>query len=1429
MSEVAEKNVRVINFDGSKKNWSVWEQKFLARSRRKGYKDIIIGKKVAPDVNTTINESTAAGKELRMLENANILAYEDLILSIDGSTKSGKVAFNIVKMCKDKNYPEGNARDAWLKLSNKYVSKSSQTLVKLKNEFANCKLKKENEDPDEWITKLEEIQARLFEDFNSIISEEDLMIHIMNNLPKYYETTVEILEKRVGVAKDPLTLDELRNDLNLKFAKSNDEDSDAEDDAEKEQDHALVAGNFKGRCRACGKYGHKARDCYSKNSTNNNGNTNNNNGTTGQRNRRFNGKCRYCNIFGHKEADCFKKKRENQNNNNNNGGNNNDNNNSQDNDVAEVVLMAEEKYSKDIIRPDTWLGDTGASCHMRNNDDGMYETHLINEEITIGNGKSMRAIKVGKWRGTIVEKDGNKKNITLSKVKVVPELWTNLLSIGTAMNNDWKIGNQGKILTLQKNSVKMIFDRSFLINSCLIPAVDIVPRYDIASVGLTKGKVINANKMHEILGHVSEETMRKTAKFYDWKISGTLNKCSDCGLAKSKQANTSKEKVLRSKVPGERLFIDISSVKGKSYSGSKFWLLVVDDNSDMAWSWFLKQKSDLKDKLLPFVKQLKNKDKKTVKYIRCDNAGENKKFEEACANDGLGVQFEYTSPGTPQQNGRVERKFATLYGRVRAMLNGAKLTSVLRKGLWTECASTATKNECLMLEHGQEKPRHTRFYGKDAPYGRMLKNFGEMGVVFDHGKKTIRPKLDNRGRHCVFVGYPENHSENVYRMFNTLTKKVILTRDILWLNQSYGDFHNLKTKVTKLKQNAVAEIEYDMSNDGETMINNNNNDDDGGKDDPDEGPSSRVLEVDHIDPNLSQEIEDLSNWFDDPQVPDIETGREDNTVLRSGRDVAALMLDKNDLKDIATTTTDPYDEPTTFQEAWNHPDPEERKWWRAAIKKEFHDMNDRKVWRKIKRDRMPLQRRCVKCKWVFKKKRNGVYRARLVACGYSQIAGIDYSENYAPVLHDVTYRILLFTLIVWKLQAKITDVETAFLYGDLEEEIYMDCPDGMNATEDECLLLLQSIYGLVQAARQWWKKFVKILIHIGFEMSKADPCLLTRRNKNGIVFIGLYVDDCLCIGHDKAIEEVIKLLKENGLKLKTEDKLVDYLSCEVIFNNARDEAWLGQPHLLKNLKKTFGEDVQHLQKYKTPGTPGYGILRNVNEKQRLKPEGQKKYRTGVGMLLYLVKHSRPDIANSVRELSKVIDKPTMAGMKEMQRVIKYVLDTEDTGLSIKPMKEQKKWILHVYSDSDFAGDKEKRISIAGFVLYVLGVAVSWRSKGERSVTLSSTEAEYVAISEAVKEIKFVYQLLMSMKINVELPIVVRVDNIGAIYLSENATTSGRTKHVDTRYHYVHEYIEGKFIKIIFVRSEDNDSDIFTKNTSGELHAKHTSKMTSQRK
>jgi hypothetical protein len=210
------------------------------------------------------------------------------------------------------------------------------------------------------------------------------------------------------------------------------------------------------------------------------------------------------------------------------------------------------------------------------------------------------------------------------------------------------------------------------------------------------------------------------------------------------------------------------------------------------------------------------------------------------------------------------------------------------------------------------------------------------------------------------------------------------------------------------------------------------------------------------------------------------------------------------------------------------------------------------------------------------------------------------------------------------------------------------------------------------------------------------------------------------------------------------------------------------------------------------------------------------------MLLYFVKHLRPDIANAVQELSKCMTGANAAAYKELLQVIKFVLDRRDYGLKLAPKWEDAMlWELKIYSDSDWAGDEDNRKPVTGFMIFLLGVPIMWRSKAQGSVALSSTEAEFYALSEAAKEIKFIVQVLISMGIPVKLPIIVRVDNVGAIFMRENVSASSRTKHVDTRYYFVREFVEEGFVKIIFVRSEDNISDPLTKNTPGSIYEKHT--------
>ena len=497
---------------------------------------------------------------------------------------------------------------------------------------------------------------------------------------------------------------------------------------------------------------------------------------------------------------------------------------------------------------------------------------------------------------------------------------------------------------------------------------------------------------------------------------------------------------------------------------------------------------------------------------------------------------------------------------------------------------------------------------------------------------------------------------------------------------------------------------------------------------------------------------------------------------------------------ISAVTSGPT-EPKTFQEAWHYPIENDRDDWRSAIRKEIRSMINRGVWRKTDRAKLPKNRRLIGNKWVFKIKRDVMYRARLVALRYSQIPVVDYKDNFAPVAHDVSFRIALARMMVEKLDSLVMDVETAFLYGEIDEEIFMKSPVGMEeidpgSSPEDCYQLLKGIYGLCQAARQFWKKFVNTVKQepFGFQVCPADPSMLFKENELGVCIIIMYVDDMLIIGKMEQIQDFASKI-QNEFSVKIQHKHADYLGCEFNMNKERTRGWLGEPSIIKSLEQKFGDRAMKERLSLTPGTPRLTAKRLENLEDKVNPEDHETYRSGVGTLLYLTKHSRPDICNPVRELSKTMDAPAPVHLKVMYKAIRHVLLTKGYGLKFELRKDMLKWALKALSDSDFPCDKETRISVLFYIIYFCGIPIAWRSKGMKSVVLSTTEAEYMALSEVVKELKFIVQLLQTMNIEVELPITVHVDNVRAIWLSNNRTTSDRTKYIDFRTSFVKEYQE----------------------------------------
>jgi hypothetical protein len=389
----------------------------------------------------------------------------------------------------------------------------------------------------------------------------------------------------------------------------------------------------------------------------------------------------------------------------------------------------------------------------------------------VGNGKSMTATKVGSLKCCIIQVDGSGLEITLHEVKYVPELWVNLFSINKALKKGYKLSNKGLSICLSKGAVSVTFDRVLRTANGSVSGIKLsINESPVAYNTISNfrpGKSININDFHKMLGHCGSDRLQKTAKIHSLKLSGKFETCAECAIAKARQKSVNKEWKGGSQIPGEQVYLDISSIKDVNYGGSKFWVLIVDDYTNFCWSSFLKNKSKLKEKMFPLLTDLKIAGI-DIKYIRCDDSGENKVFYDACHTKGYNIKFAFSGPRTPQQNGKVERKFQTFYDRIRAMLNHAGFENGERSGIWAECARTITFLSNKTASKTKEKCPYQLLFGSKPKLPSSFRIFGDIGVVAT--KDNIQGKLKNQGTACIFVGYSEDHANDVYRMFNFNTK-----------------------------------------------------------------------------------------------------------------------------------------------------------------------------------------------------------------------------------------------------------------------------------------------------------------------------------------------------------------------------------------------------------------------------------------------------------------------------------------------------------------------------------------------------------------------------------------------------------------------------------------------------------------------------------
>jgi hypothetical protein len=463
----------------------------------------------------------------------------------------------------------------------------------------------------------------------------------------------------------------------------------------------------------------------------------------------------------------------------------------------------------------------------------------------------------------------------------------------------------------------------------------------------------------------------------------------------------------------------------------------------------------------------------------------------------------------------------------------------------------------------------------------------------------------------------------------------------------------------------------------------------------------------------------------------------------------------------------------------------------------------------------------------MKKKANGVFRARLNARGYEQVDGVHYDEDAksAPVVNEATIHIVMNIMAMAGWHAEILDVKGAFLHGEFEKgrKVYMEVPQGFEKyyDADTVLLLKKTLYGTKQAAMAFWRKLLEAFRAIKFQRSKADPCLYYAWTTHGLVLWTSWVDDLLIVGTKEGVKEAKEAMKQQ-FDCDEVGEMREYIGCKVQYN--KEDGWLKltQPVLMQSFIDEF--DLPEGDVPKTPAVPGE-VLQREEPENHLGAKEQRIYRSGVGKLLHLMKWTRPDMLNAVRELSRFMSGASGAHLKAMYRAMKYCVETPNRGLLLRP---DAKWngdanfefVVSGRSDSDYAKDPDRRRSVSGYSTFLCGAPVTMKSRMQGCVTLSVTEAELVSGTQCAQDMLFIMRVLESIGLKVKKPMILEIDNKGAVDLSHNWSVAGRTRHDSIRQSFLRELEEEQILTVKWIATEDNSADLFTKNLSGPIFEKH---------
>lgn len=989
------------------------------------------------------------------------------------------------------------------------------------------------------------------------------------------------------------------------------------------------------------------------------------------------------------------------------------------------LLMA--CHAKEESHQHMWYLDTGCSNHMCG-DKSIFSDLDESFRNTVKFGDNSTISVMGK--GNVKIHTSESSNQIISNVFFVPDLKNNLLSVGQLQEKGYMISIKDGVCRIHDKNMSLIAQVNMTTNRMF-------PLYlnnNTQSCFSTRLKD-EAWLWHFRYGHLNFGGLKlleqKNMVTGLPQIQMPSEICEDCVVGKQHRDPFPKGKSWRAKQALELVHSDLCGpINPTSNGGKRYFITFIDDFSRRIWVYFLQEKSDAFAAFKTFKSLVEKETGMSIKILRSDRGGEynSHEFMDFCKEHG--IQKQLTAAYTPQQNGISERKNRTILNVVRSILSRSHLPKVF----WPEAVkwSIYLLNRSPTLAVRNMTPEEA--WSGRKPSVNHLRIFG--CIAYSHVPDQKRKKLDDKGEKCIFLGISEN--TKAYKLYNPITKKISISRDVIFDEEQFWAWDEKDTR---------QEIGADFDGDNEDEVN-----------EPLE--NAQPVESGHQGGNESNPVTETSEeqrprrvrrrpaWMEDYEVQGAENTEELLTHL-------VLFSDCD---------------PMNFEDAVK-----EAKWQRA-MDAEIDAIERNGTWELTE---LPNGQKTIGVKWVYKTKlkENGEidkHKARLVAKGYKQEFGIDYKEVFAPVARHDTIRMIIALAAQNSWPLFQMDVKSAFLHGDLEEQVFIDQPPGYikAGNEHKVYRLKKALYGLKQAPRAWYSRLEAYFLKEGFQKCPYEHTLFYKSDCRKLLIVLVYVDDLIFTGNDSSMAEKFKKSMMVEFEMSDLGLMHYFLGIEVI--QSADGIFICQRKYAREILERFY--MQDCNPVCTPTEVGLKLVKDPGGKM----VNSTFYKQIVGSLMYLTS-TRPDIMHAVSLISRYMECPKEAHLLAAKRIFRYLNGTINYGLFYRKGEGSD---LFGFTDSDYAGDLDDRKSTSGYVFMMGSGAISWSSKKQSIVTLSSTEAEFIAATTCACQAIWLQRILEELHFKQNHSIVIYCDNNSAIKLSKNPVLHGRSKHIDVKYHFL---------------------------------------------